>query len=126
MMIADSIDGPWHFAGENGGIMVEAQDDDPSHWTYQAAIGADNPAFLKIGDKYYIYYKCGTPSHMDAKYGYAVSDQLEGTYRMCDAPITDNISYLEDAQAFEADGKYYLLTTDNLGGNSGGWGYLIL
>ena len=45
---------------------------------------------------------------------------------MCDAPITDNVSYLEDAQAFSVDGKYYLLTTDNLGGNSGGWGYLIL
>lgn len=98
------------FAGDRGGIMVEASEDS-THWTYQAAIGADNPAFLKIEGKYYIYYKCGTPEHMKAKYGYAVSDRLEGPYRMCDAPITDNVSYLEDAQAFSVDGKYYLLTT---------------
>lgn len=125
MMVADNLEGPWRFAGYRGGIMVEASDV-PGHWTYQAAIGADNPAFLKIEGKYYIYYKCGTPEHMKAKYGYAVSGKLEGPYEMCDAPITDNVSYLEDAQAFSVDGKYYLLKTDNLGGNSGGWGYLIL
>lgn len=59
MMIADRLEGPWRFAGDNGGIMVDPSDD-PAHWTYNAAIGADNPAFLKIGKKYYIYYKCGT------------------------------------------------------------------
>lgn len=125
MMIADKLDGPWRFAGNNEGFMVKPSDD-PNHWTYRAAIGADNPAFQKIGDKYYIYYKCGTPEHMKAKYGYAVSDKLEGPYTLCDAPITDNISYLEDAQAFNCDGKYYLITTDNLGGNTGIYGDLIL
>lgn len=125
MMVADELDGPWRFAGKNGGIMVAASEDS-THWTYRAAIGADNPAFLKIGKRYYIYYKCGTPEHMKAKYGYAVSKRLEGPYKMCDAPITDNLSYLEDAQAFAVDGKYYLLTTDNLGGNTGGFGYLTL
>ena len=125
MMIADRLEGPWRFAGDNGGIMVDPSDD-PAHWTYNAAIGADNPAFLKIGKKYYIYYKCGTPNHMDAKYGYAVSERLEGPYTLCDAPITDNVSYLEDAQAFAYRGKYYLLTTDNLGGNTGVYGDLIL
>jgi hypothetical protein len=125
MMIADRLDGPWRFAGDNNGIMVESSKD-PAHWTYRAAIGADNPAFLKIGSKYYIYYKCGTPNHMDAKYGYAVSDRLEGPYTLCDAPITDNVSYIEDAQAFAYKDKYYLLTTDNLGGNTGVYGDLIL
>lgn len=127
MMVADSVDGPWRFAGDNDGIMVETSKD-PTHWTYgsEKSIGTDNPAFLKIGDKYYIYFKSGTPNHMDAKYGYAVSSSLEGPYTMCDAPVTDNASYLEDAQAFEMDGKYYLLTTDNLGGNTGGFGYLML
>lgn len=127
MMIADSIYGPWRFAGENNGIMVETSKE-ATHWTYgsEKSIGTDNPAFLKIGDKYYIYFKSGTPNHMDAKYGYAVASSLEGPYVMCDAPITDNVSYLEDAQAFEMDGKYYLLTTDNLGGNTGGFGYLML
>ena len=50
MMIADRLEGPWRFAGDNGGIMVDPSDD-PAHWTYNAAIGADNPAFLKIGKK---------------------------------------------------------------------------
>ncbi len=125
MMIADNIYGPWRYAGNNGGIMVEASRD-PKHWTYKAAIGADNPAFMKIGKKYYIYYKCGTPEHMKAKYGYAVSDKLEGPYTMCDAPISDNVSYIEDAQVFKTGGKYYMLTTDNLGGNTGIYGDIIL
>lgn len=73
MMIADDINGPWRLAGANGGIMVSASTN-PEHWTYKAAIGADNPAFLKIKKKYYIYYKCGTPEQLKAKYGYAVSD----------------------------------------------------
>jgi len=125
MMIADKLEGPWRFAGKNNGIMV-TRSDDPNHWTYKAAIGADNPAFLKIGKKYYIYYKCGTPEHMKAKYGYAVSDNLEGPYIMCDAPITDNVSYIEDAQAFSYKGNHYLLITDNLGGNTGIFGDLML
>jgi len=125
MMIANKLEGPWRFAGENGGIMVSPSTD-PGHWTYKAAIGADNPTFLKIGKKYYIYYKCGTPHHMDAKYGYAVSDKLEGPYTLCDAPITDNVSYIEDAHAFQYKKNYYLLTTDNLGGNTGIFGDLIL
>lgn len=125
MMIADRLEGPWRFAGKNGGIMVEPSQD-PNHWTYKAAIGADNPAFLKIGKKYYIYYKCGTPEHMKAKYGYAVSDHLEGPYVLCDQPITDNVSYLEDAQAFSYKKKHYLITTDNLGGNTGVYGDIML
>lgn len=125
MMVADDINGPWRFAGENNGIMVSASKN-PEHWTYQAAIGADNPAFLKIGKKYYIYYKCGTPKQLDAKYGYAVSDKLEGPYTLCDAPITDNVSYIEDAQAFRVGKQNYLLTTDNFGNNSGVFGNLIL
>ena len=36
------------------------------------------------------------------------------------------ISSEEDAQAFAYRGKYYLLTTDNLGGNTGVYGDLIL
>jgi len=125
MMISDDINGPWKFAGNNKGIMIEPSKM-PSHWTYNAAIGADNPAFLKIDKKYYIYFKCGTPDQMKAKYGYAVSDKIEGPYILCDTPATDNASYLEDAQAFSYQGKYYLLTTDNLGDNTGVYGDLIL
>jgi alpha-L-fucosidase 2 len=125
MMIADRLEGPWRFAGKHGGIMVDPSAN-PKHWTYNAAIGADNPTFLKIGKKYYIYYKCGTPNHMDAKYGYAVSNKLEGPYTLCDSPITDNVSYIEDAHAYHYKDNYYLLTTDNLGGNTGIYGALIL
>jgi hypothetical protein len=125
MMIANNLNGPWKFVGDKGGIIVQTSDD-PTHWTYNGAIGADNPAFLKIGKKYYIYFKSGTPDQMKSKYGYAVADNLEGPYVMCDKPITDNVSYLEDAQAFAYNGKYYLLTTDNLGGNTGIYGDIIL
>ena len=125
MLIADHVDGPWRFAGNNQGIMISASQQ-PEHWTYQSAIGTDNPAFAKIKDKYYIYFKAGTPRQMEAKYGYAVADQLEGPYTLSQAPITDNISYIEDAQAFTTDSCCYLLTTDNFGKNCGVYGNLIL
>jgi hypothetical protein len=125
MMIADDINGPWRFAGKDNGLMVK-NSEDPQHWTYQGAIGTDNPAFMKIGNEYYIYFKSGTPKQLDAKYGYAVSDNLEGPYTLCDKPITDNINYIEDAHAFKADENYYLLTTDNFGTNSGVFGNIIL
>lgn len=127
MMTADELDGPWLFAGNNKGIMLDASPD-PSHWTHNAKIGVCNPAFLKIRDKYYIYFSCITQPHAKANhsYGYAVADKLEGPYQLCDAPVTDNISYIEDAQAFATDGKYYLLTTDNFGKNTGVFGNLIL
>jgi hypothetical protein len=125
MMIADKLEGPWRFAGHDNGLMA-ASSKDTSHWTYNSVIGIDNPAFLKIGKKYYIYFKSGTPKQLAARYGYAVAERLEGPYTLSDQPLTDNVSYTEDAQAFTADGKYYLLTTDNLGGNTGVYGNLIL
>lgn len=126
MMVADDVNGPWRFAGRDG-IMVEASDD-PSHWTSNDIMGVCNPAFLKIGNKYHIYFSCITEPHPQASntYGYAVADSLEGPYTLCDAPCTDNVAYIEDAQAFEADGSYYLLTTDNYGRNTGAFGNLIL
>ena len=125
MMVADSLNGPWRFAGKDG-IMVEASTDS-THWTSKNVMGVCNPAFLKIKDKYYIYYSCIVKPHPQAShsYGYAVADNLEGPYTLCDAPCTDNPAYIEDAQAFEMDGKYYLLTTDNYGRNTGAFGNLI-
>lgn len=127
MMIADRLEGPWRFAGDRQGIVVDAATQ-PGHWTYGAKIGVCNPAFLKIGDEYRIYFSCVTKPHNQAShsYGCAVAERLEGPYRMEDKPVTDNISYIEDAQAFEQDGKYYLLTTDNFGRNTGLFGALIL
>ena len=127
MMTADDLNGPWSFAGNDNGIMLDPSTD-PSHWTHNAFIGVCNPAFLKIKNKYYIYFSCITQPHAKAShsYGYAVAEKLEGPYTLCDAPITDNIAYIEDAQAFSTDGKYYLLTTDNFGKNTGIFGNLIL
>jgi len=125
MLIADKLEGPWRFAGGKDGVMVEASKDS-THWTYKSALGTDNPAFMKIGKKYYIYFKAGMPKQLSARYGYAVSDKLEGPYVKCDEPITDNTSYIEDAQVFKSGGKYYMLTTDNLGGNTGIFGAIIL
>nr|WP_315399319.1 glycoside hydrolase family protein [uncultured Sphingobacterium sp.] len=125
MMIADDLNGPWKFAGKHDGMMVK-NSTDPKHWTYQGVTGTENPTFMKIGKKYYIYFKSGTPTQRKARYGYAVADQLEGPYTMSEQPITDNIDYIEDAVAFHADGNYYLLTTDNYGTNTGVFGDLIL
>ena len=125
MMTADHPEGPWKFVNDNGGTVVESSRD-PKHWTYGSVIGTDNPAFLKIGGKYCVYFKSGAPARMAARYGVAVADKLEGPYVLADRPVTDNIAYIEDAQAFETGGNYYLLTTDNLGGNTGVYGDLIL
>ncbi len=125
MMIADKLEGPWRFAGGKDGVMVEASKD-LTHWTYKSALGTDNPAFMKIGKKYYIYFKAGMPKQLSARYGYAVADNLEGPYIKCDSPITDNTSYIEDAQVFKSGDKYYMLTTDNLGGNTGIFGAIML
>lgn len=125
MMIADDINGPWRFAGKDDGMMVH-DSPDPHHWTYNSVLGTDNPAFMKIRDKYYIYFKAGMPAQRGAKYGYAVADKLEGPYTLSDHPITDNIDYIEDAAAFKTRDGYYLLTTDNFGTNTGIYGAIIL
>ncbi|GKG73536.1 hypothetical protein DXA15_13800 [Parabacteroides sp. AM58-2XD] len=127
MMTADELEGPWHFAGNNNGIMLDASWDS-SLWTYKAQSGINNPAFLKIKDKYYIYFNCIIQPHAKVthNYGCAVADKLEGPYKICDVPVTDNISYIEDAQAFTMNDKYYLLTTDNFGKNTGAYGNIIL
>lgn len=125
MMVADKLEGPWRFAGNDGGRVAEVSQV-PGHWTYKSVIGIDNPAFMKIGEKYCIYFKSGTPKQLAAQYGIAISDKLEGPYTLQDKPVTDNVSYLEDAQAFKVGKQYYLLTTDNMGGNTGIYGNLIL
>jgi hypothetical protein len=55
-----------------------------------------------------------------------VSDELTKGYVKSDEGITDNFTYIEDTTAFEMNGKIYLLTTDNFGGNTGITGAGIL
>lgn len=127
MMTSKELEGPWTFAGKNDGIMLD-HSSDPSEWTYYAKSGVNNPALLKIKDKYYLYFNCITKPHAKASnnYGCAVADKLEGPYKLCKTPATDNISYIEDAHAFVHNGKYYMLTTDNFGRNTGAYGNIIL
>jgi hypothetical protein len=113
-----SLCGPWEFQGDNkDGVVVRASTD-PNHWTYDSILGTDNPDIIKIDGQYVIYYKAGV-SFGAMRYGYAISDSLYGGYVMSDSGITDNIDYFEDTTAFEWNGKIYLLTTDNNGGNTG-------
>ena len=123
MIISDKIEGPWRLVGEKG--IVLSPSDDPDHFTYNSKVGVDNPAFIKVGNKYHLYFKFKDGTKTWGGYGVAISDKLEGPYTIAQR-CTDNISYLEDAQAFEWNGKYYLLTDDNLGGNCGIFGAQVL
>ena len=112
---ADSLSGPWTKQG-NEGMIVEPSAD-PAHWTYQTW-SLDNPTMLATGGKFYLYFK-GGHHQGESRYGYAVSDKLEGPYRLSDQPCTDNISYIEDATAFIWKNKFCLLTNDNTGRHTG-------
>lgn len=124
LMLSDSLNGQWHFAGEDGIVVKESAD--KNHWTYKSKTGTENPAMAKIDDIYYIFFKAGRSQNRKMHYGYATSKNIDGPYVMCDAPKMDNIHYVEDATAFEQNGKTYLLTTDNFGKNSGIFGAGIL
>ncbi len=124
LMLSKSLNGPWHFASEDGIVVEESHD--KYHWTYRSKTGTDNPAMAKIGDTFYIFFKAGRTQNKKMHYGYAISKNIEGPYTMCDEPKMDNIHYIEDATAFQQGGKTYLLTTDNFGKNSGIFGVGIL
>ncbi len=125
MMIADNINGPWRFAGDNNGTIL-APSTDPQQWTYNSPTGVNNPDIQKIGNKYYLYFKGVVAWPARTRYGYAVSDHLEGPYKIANHPITDNVSVIEDGFVFMWRGKYFMLTTDNNGNNTGKYGAIIL
>ncbi|MCB1128453.1 MAG: hypothetical protein KDM81_18300, partial [Verrucomicrobiae bacterium] len=106
MRIADSIDGPWRKVGENGLILGPSPD--PGHFSHGKQVV--NPALLKVGDKFHLYYK--TRGDGGTLYALAIADELTGPYRMLDAPLTTRGVFIEDGSAFLWDGKVCLLTTD--------------
>jgi len=118
MLIAKSPEGPWKKAGKQG--MILQPSDDPDHWTYYSGNGVVNPAFLNLSQKqFYLYFKSwikfpDSGQHKSVM-GVAVSENLTGPYKITDQPITANAKTIEDGYAFEYNGKYYLLTTDNHG-----------
>ncbi|MCL2487957.1 MAG: InlB B-repeat-containing protein [Oscillospiraceae bacterium] len=120
---SESPYGPWTLQGEKGdGVVVQPS---ATGWTAGALLGTDNPDIIKIGNEYFIYFKAGL-DFSTIRYGYAVSSELTKGYVNSEDAITDNRTYIEDATVFEMDGKIYLLTTDNFGGNTGVQGYGIL
>jgi len=120
MLIADKIEGPWRQVG-----VVVHPSETPGTATYKSKRGTCNPAFIKVGDKYHIYFKYIDASAPKGSYAVATSDHLEGPYTVIQRCM-DNVTWVEDAQGFEWNGKYYLLTDDNHGHNGGIFGAQML
>ena len=126
LLVSDSVNGPWKWAGGEKGFVVEPSDDS-EHWTYGSVLGTDNHDIIKIGDEYRIYFKAGRGQNETMHYGYAYSSSLEGPYTLSDEPaLSENKNYIEDGTVFEWNDAVYLLTTDNFGTNTGVLGYGIL
>jgi hypothetical protein len=111
MMVSDSVNGPWKKVGQGGLILGPSAD--PNHFSHGKQIV--NPALLKVGGKFHLYFKTGGKVRGTTLYGLAIADQLTGPYRTLDEPITGDGVFIEDASAFLWEGKVCLLTTDNHG-----------
>ncbi len=143
MMVSKSVYGPWkkvpHFdktlakapRGENRidwsstgqeGLLITASPD-PKHWTH--GWFTVNPGVIEAGGKYQLYFKSWRTT--GTAIGMAVSDHLEGPYRMGDAPLmwVDDF-FIESPVPFWWDGKLCLLTSDNAGKLTGITGALAL
>jgi len=115
MLTSSSPYGPWKKTGRNGLILSSKLY--PDSWISKSQNGMANPTMMKVGDKYHIYFKVRINNH--SEFGVAISDSIEGPYKVYDKSITNNKTSIEDASAFEMNGKYYLVTTDNHGKNTG-------
>lgn len=111
MVVSDSVNGPWKKAGRDGLILGPSPD--PNHFTHGRQIV--NPSLLKVGNKFYLYFKTAGKTRGTLVYGVAIADEVTGPYRMLDQPVTREGVFIEDATAFWWKGKICLLTTDNLG-----------
>jgi hypothetical protein len=122
MMTAPSPCGPWTKAGATGQIL----DDKPGHFSEGRQVV--NPAIIKAGNRFLLYYKTTLPSGNQWRtgFGLAISDRLEGPYHHQPKPVTADGVTIEDASVFEWDGKICLLTTDNHGLVSGLKGGLVI
>ena len=121
MATSDSLDGPWKRPDEPL-LEVGAEGSWDDHCT-------SNPSFIKHPNgQYWLYYKAWNNEEYEhpvnpkirgnRKYGLAISDKLEGSYkRYSDKPIIDYSSFgnnrqLEDGNVFMEDGKFYMLARD--------------
>ncbi|MDC0325407.1 sulfatase-like hydrolase/transferase [bacterium] len=109
MMVSSNINGPWKKVGHNGLILDSSPD--PDHFSHGNQVV--NPALLKVGDKFHLYYK--TRGKSGTLYALAIADQLTGPYQMLNEPLTTEGVFIEDGSAFMWNEKVCLLTTDNHG-----------
>ncbi len=115
MATASSPGGPWTRVGKDGLILESSED--RSHWSHGSHVV--NPALLKVGDSYHLYFKSKCQSQRGMVYGVAIADHLEGPYRILGPPLTSKGVVIEDGAVFEWQGKICLLTTDNHGSVTG-------
>jgi hypothetical protein len=109
MAVAPSVHGPWKKVGTDGLILGPSPD--PTHWTHGHQVV--NPAILKVGTRYHLYFKS---RYQDGTgYGVAIADQLEGPYVMEPEPLSSEGVVIEDGTVFMWGGKVCLITTDNHG-----------
>ncbi|MDO5973486.1 glycoside hydrolase family protein [Flavivirga jejuensis] len=118
MLISDAINGPWVEVPNKTKPLLSPPDDDKI-WCYNSGLGVNNPGLIKHPNgKYYLYFKAmAGPKGTGAKVsmGVAVSEKLEGPYKIQPEPITTNKTRIEDGYAFMWKNKVCLLTTDNHG-----------
>lgn len=122
MMMSDRLEGPWKKMGRDGLILESAT----GHYTEGRQVV--NPALIKVGNRYHLYYKTTQVKQGKSRtvYGLAIADHLEGPYIHHPDPVTSENKVIEDASVFQWDNKVCLLTTDNHGDVSGLEGALVL
>jgi alpha-L-fucosidase 2 len=111
MAVSESPYGPWRKVGRDGMILTGASD--PEHFTHGRQVV--NPALLRVGNRYHLYFKSGSPVRGTTVYALAIAEKLDGPYVMQAQPLTGKGVFIEDGTAFEWQGKICLLITDNFG-----------
>lgn len=120
MMIADSPDGPWRELP----APVISPPEDPAIWCHASGSGVANPALIKYGNRYHLYFKARIGPKGPMTMGLAVAEKLEGPYVIRPNPIMANTNTVEDGFVFFWRGRLCLLTTDNHGILENGGGLL--
>lgn len=120
LMLADSPDGPWRFAGKDGLILDLPHD--PAVWSHGSTVGVNNPTLFPMPDgRFFLYYKAMTKRHGEVRrMGLAIANKVEGPYRFEPEPLTSNEGTIEDGFAFRLGGEVDLLVTDCHGKGFGG------
>lgn len=120
MMLANNLDGPWKFVGQDGLILDVPTD--PEIWSHGSVVGVNNPTLLPMSDgRFLLYYKAMKPGKGEVRrMGVAIADKVEGPYRFEKKPLADNQGTIEDGFAFKLNGEVCLLVTDCHGEGEGG------